>query len=319
MPDKKEWLTRGRLSTPAPAGGDAVESHTPPSEADKDKEQIADLLGAFRTTGSYRGSGNTIYLGLTIDGRPVVSSSPTALVNNADQKTLAAYQDVGRVFPECPVSGFIPLVFRVIKAPTNFEDTREGRIEKDILNLGFTKTDGLTLELAINEFDMLDCLTDAPDPWQSVGSSGLALDTTKTIVKHTLFVRSQRQNYAILFAPPARGESNQAIFQKFMVNAVAQIIFLDLKQPAERPKGFVDIAKHYRSKAKSGGGLLSAFIEVDTTELSEFIGKNLIEISKDEADLTIKEVVNKFKLDRLDLPVLKALVADLQRQAHRIF
>lgn len=236
------------------------------------------------------GRNNTLYLGWTEGGAPILSWENTAL-SDAARESLNITKTV-KLSSNVSISNQpIEAVQYMASLPSIDKPDIEDEFTQDVLVLGVANNHGLTDYVRIEELDLMKGILNGHVVWQDVNSRTVLGndEVTPTLPMHSVFLPIQKEDgknvvYAMLFEPTMASESNEPAFKLFLAQTLKSFLALDARQPKVAKKGYEDIISGAESLQGTGGD--AYFI----MNLMKDVG---FEVSRDRLERVRRESVGK--------------------------
>ena len=225
--------------------------------------------------------GRTLYIGWNGEALPAARTRVEDL-SPAARESLAAYRAAGLGVRKVPFTELVPVNYVLTGPAIDFTDSG-GRVAEDQIRYTFLDGAEERREIPLGELGVLRGITLARHPWQSmVGrSTDLAVSAVPLYsVFTTIPGASASTGLAILFEPTVRGSTNEPAFRSFVRNTIGRLLVLDESQPAEKRRGYLEVAGRVAGVPPKGGlaGMLVAmrrmgFVEFEDRWLERFRGR----------------------------------------------
>jgi hypothetical protein len=214
--------------------------------------------------------GRTLYIGWNREAMPVARTRLEEL-SPAARESLAAYRAAGLGVRKVPFTELVPVNYVLTGPAIDFTDTG-GRIAEDQVRYTFDDGAGERRDIPLGELGVLRGITLARHPWQSM--SGRSTDMAVSAVPlYSVFATipgaSATTGLAILFQPTVPGSSNEPAFRSFVRNTIGRLLVLDESQPAERRRGYLEVAGDVAGVPPKGG-LAGALLSLRRLGFVEF-------------------------------------------------
>lgn len=195
-----------------------------------------------------------LFFGWSADGKPTIVGDDRYLSRQAFESyrlTEAVDFPFGR---EQAGVAVVPMEFVSTSRPIDRQDPRA----EDILVYGVKGGDKELTLIRIEELDLLEAIIHGHVVWEDVNPQTVfAQETLPALKMHMMMIparteRDERVVYALMFAPVMENESNEVMFQQFLVQTLKSLIALDEQQDSEDKRGYEQAAATVVNQNLSG-------------------------------------------------------------------
>jgi len=210
--------------------------------------QTIDRLCAAVQMPWYGRGDNVLFVGWSPDGKPTLSYDEKFLSSQALESykiTKAVDFPFGRDVAQFPI---VPIEFVAQSTPIDRKD-KPGQFVEDILVIGISDEKGQISFLKIEEFDAMEAILKGQVVWEDINTKTVFKgDTIPTSSMYTLFFPAKNEQgedvlYTMLFKPTMQNESNEPMYQQFLIQTIKALVTLDSKQPQSNKKGYESLVQ----------------------------------------------------------------------------
>ncbi|OGG08736.1 hypothetical protein A2154_03955 [Candidatus Gottesmanbacteria bacterium RBG_16_43_7] len=189
------------------------------------------------------GSDNILYIGWTIDSKPAMSYDQVQLSPQALESykiTKAVDFPLPREDARLPI---VPIEFVATSTPIDLKDKSDKKTE-DILVYGVSDQNGQISFMKIEELDIMEAILKGTVVWEDINTKTVFKDETiPSLSMYNLIFQAKTEKgddvlYIMLFKPAMDNESNEFMYQQFLVQTIKSLVTLDSKQIPKGKKGY---------------------------------------------------------------------------------
>lgn len=199
--------------------------------------------------------GRTLYVGWSQTGVPMIATSYAQLGEVAREST-KLMEPVEYSFRRREWSGMslVPAEYLATSEAIDRPD-RGSHFTEDILTYGAMDANGKTHTVYITELELLNAIADDVIVWQGVNQDTYRKEEgyLPTTPMYSIVLETTIDDHETLvllqFKPALKGESNEAVFQRFLTSTMDSLIRMDAKQLL-RKKGYDSVLANYLNSNK---------------------------------------------------------------------